>query len=86
MTLQEKMMQGFRLNPESMRDREMFRVAKNYKTSVEWSKVAERTGEALAHITEGIIMTLPSMVEATVYPEWNWSKEWQEPTGKNLET
>lgn len=84
-TLTEKMQAGFRLNPLSAKDVKLFKNAQMYAQSTSGAEIGQRALGAFSHLLGAAIDTLPSMVRATAYPQWNWTEEFKNPSGKDLE-
>lgn len=84
-TLTDKMSSGFRLNAFSSKDVALFNNAVKYTKGTSGSEILKRAGESFSHLLGEVIMTVPSMVRATAYPQWDWSEDFKNASGEDLE-
>lgn len=84
-TLTDKMNAGYRLNVLSSKDVGLFNNARKYTKGTSGSEILSRASDAFSHLLGEVVMTLPSMVRATAYPQWDWSEEFKNASGTDLE-
>jgi hypothetical protein len=84
-TLTDKMNAGYRLNVLSPKDMALFNNASKYSKGTSGSEILSRASDAFGHLLGEVISTMPSMVRATAYPQWDWSEEFKNASGADLE-
>ena len=81
MTLMMRMANGYRLKPNSEKDRKLYEAAMNDMDSSSFAEIGVRAFDALGHLGSAFVGTFAETGKSLVNPEWEFNEGWDTERG-----